>query len=264
MGLTAQVIVDLIDLKRRGVTDGFTRVVEIGAQQLADQFLAAGRELDELYALYGVPRIDLGLPVGAEHFAERAPPSRAFWQSLGFEYAAIEYGGYRDSIALDLNHDAVPSKMRGAFDLVINGGTTEHVANQQNAFRIMHDLVRPNGIMMHHVPTQGYVEHGLVNYNPKFFWYLCRENEYDALSIKFGWGEPVAVPDHVLAVSGGTPDSTLRDCMLIVVVRKRHDAPFAPPLDLPDAIRRPPPPVPAPAPGSWSVRRFLPGFWRSK
>jgi hypothetical protein len=32
--------------------------------------------------------------------------------------------------------------------------------------------------MIHNVPTQGLFMHGLVNYNPKFFWMLARSNGY--------------------------------------------------------------------------------------
>ena len=39
MGLGHGFFVDLIELQRSGALDGFTRVVEIGAQQLADSFL---------------------------------------------------------------------------------------------------------------------------------------------------------------------------------------------------------------------------------
>jgi hypothetical protein len=54
--------------------------------------------------------------------------------------------------------------MRDAFDLVINAGTTEHVSNQENAFRVIHDLTKRGGMMNHEVPAGGMIDHGFFSY----------------------------------------------------------------------------------------------------
>ena len=59
-----------------------------------------------------------------------------------------------------------------------NFGTTEHVANQVNTFGVIHDLTAPDGLMLHAIPMQGMLNHGLFNYTPKFFWMLGRSNGY--------------------------------------------------------------------------------------
>jgi SAM-dependent methyltransferase len=215
MGLSSSFLQDLIHLKRRGVLDGAGRVVEIGAQQLADNFLNAG-ELDEVYQLFGRPRIDLGTPVGQENFTEAAPRSTEFWRSLGFEYAALDYNGHLDSFAIDLNREPVPADMRETFDFVVNTGTTEHVANQDNAFRVIHDLTRKGGVMYHQVPASGDLYHGLVNYSPKFFQHMHKQNDYQQWLFR--------VDDY-----GGTPvpEITIRAAYL-----KRNRQPFITPLDV--------------------------------
>jgi len=183
MALGRAFLSDLIKLKRSEALDGASRVIEIGAQQLSDSFLEAGDLLDELYSAYGRSRRDLGRPSGTATLADDAPSSREFWQSIGLDYAAIDYDGHRDSIALDLNCDAVPDALRGAFDLVVNTGTTEHVANQGNAFQVVHDLTCKGGVMYHEVPAGGMWDHGLVSYNPKFFLLLEKQNDYKLLSM---------------------------------------------------------------------------------
>src|SRR5262249_53757665 len=161
--------------KERGFIGESRRVAEIGAQQLNDEFLCAHELLERVYEVFGRTRINLGNPVGVENFTNLAPSSRPFWLSLGFEYIAIDLAG-EDVLKLDLNHALVPPELRDSQDIVLNAGTTEHVANQDNAFRLIHDLTKPNGIMIHDVPCQGNLTHGLVNYTLKFFWHLCREN----------------------------------------------------------------------------------------
>ena len=100
------------------------------------------------------------------------------------QYATIDLDTrHRRSIPLDLNTDQVPQPLRRQFDLVINTGTTEHVANQAQAFRIIHDLTRKGGVMFHEVPA-GSWNHGLVNYTPKFFLLLHKQNDYQQVYMR--------------------------------------------------------------------------------
>lgn len=241
MGLGSGILWDLIELKRRGFINGATRVAEIGEQQLADTFLTADEQLDKVYRLFAKRRIALGGPVGRENFTHRAPPSRAFWQSLGVDYLAIDLVG-DDVLRLDLNRDAVPTPLIRSCDLVVNGGTTEHIANQDNAFRVIHDLTKPGGIMIHGVPCQGLIMHGLVNYSPKFFYLLCRANDYEALSLELSIGESSPMPPEAIEFTRyyGEPaplpaqdQIAFRNCRIHAVLRKRNEAPFVTPIDAP-------------------------------
>jgi hypothetical protein len=67
----------------------------------------------------------------------------------------------------------------------VNFGTTEHVANQLNAFKLIHDLAAKGCIMVHTLPSHGQFNHGLVNYNPKLFWMLAHSNGYRLLHMSF-------------------------------------------------------------------------------
>ena len=39
--------------------------------------------------------------------------------------------------------------------MVTNFGTTEHIANQLQSFKIIHDLAAPGALMLHVVPAGG-------------------------------------------------------------------------------------------------------------
>ena len=121
-----------------------------------------------------------------------APLARGFWTWLGCTYAAIDIDGTPGSIPLDLNVDDAPAAARGAFHLVTNFGTTEHIANQLNVFKVIHDLAVPGGVFVHEVPAQGMWNHGLVNYNPKFFWMLARSNGYEVIFMDYALAHPGA------------------------------------------------------------------------
>ncbi len=237
MGLGLAFLWDLIELKRSGALDDARRVVEIGAQQIADPLLFATKELDDLFRLFGRERPDLGQPSGAS-FSERAPPSLPMWTALGFDYTAIDYNGHRNSVALDLNRDGVPAQLRGSFDLVVNAGTTEHIANQDNAFRVIHDLCRIGGVMYHEVPAGGHMTHGLINYTPRFFENLSGFNVYGVsfLRVSFCGSSPVpeSIRESNRRLGGGDhiQIDSVPDFMIRAAFRRQTNKPFVSPLDV--------------------------------
>ena len=150
--------------------------------------------------------------------------------------SAIDVEG--DAIRIDLNRGKVPRRLRGAFDLVVNAGTTEHVANQMNAFRIIHHLVRVGGVMYHELPAGGLIDHGLVGYQPKFFNMLANFNGYEALYIRFtAWG-PAKIPEYLRKQNPHGGDTVI-DCSIRVALRKLHHLPFVCPFDAGDGAPQP-------------------------
>ena len=142
----------LMALKRRGYIPNGAAVIEIGAQQLDEFFVGATEDIAATGRFFGVttpppsfawtgPRSDTNVLAGA-------PLAREFWTWLGLSYASIDIDGSPGSIALDLNYEEVPAELVGRYDIVTNFGTTEHVANQLQAFKIIHDLAAAGA---HHV-----------------------------------------------------------------------------------------------------------------
>jgi hypothetical protein len=222
MGLGFSFLQDLLTLQRSGALNG-RRLIEIGAQQLSNAFLEADEHLEEVYRAFSRPRVLLGGPNAS---------SNEFWRSLGFEYTAIDLDGRRDSIAFNVNREPAPENLKGKFDIVINTGTTEHIMNQENAFRVVHDLACANGIMYHEVPA-GDWDHGLFNYTPKFFLLLQKFNDYRELLVR--------------PRSAG--DMTIR-----VALQKRIEREFVTPLDVPLEL------IPRKYRNPWRTLRRFPGL----
>jgi hypothetical protein len=253
VGLAADTILNLINLRRAGRLPDRARVVEIGAQQLSNSFLRAEAERAELYALFDREPAALGplqetaVVDGVERQAETAPASQPFWESLGFAYEAVEYGGHRGATSLDLNRDGVPAALRGAFDLVVNAGTTEHVVNQDNAFRVIHDLTKVGGVMLHELPGGGMLTHGVISYNPQFFWLLCRDNNYEVFDLTVSHAIDAPISNDVVqsnaqfAKSRNPIQSRLAVPILLLtaILRRTGDGAFVTPLDVPpEALSR--------------------------
>lgn len=241
MGLNEHFLHLMISLKKDGKLSG-RRVVELGAQQLANAFLQDRNSIIHLASLHGVnadrlpnlPNSGAGIEPGKE------PYSRSYYEALGYEYAAIDIDGSPNSIPIDLNYDNVPPELLARFDLVTNFGTTEHVSNQLNVFKVIHDLAAPGAVMLHEVPAQGLINHGFFNYNPKFFQKLAENNAYDTLFLDYRWTEiRPGLPDDVRSVIerhvslSGRPLCGISEAVLFVAQRKTSNGPFVPPLDVP-------------------------------
>ncbi len=250
MGISSGDLDILIMLKEQGYITHSTSMIEIGAQQLSNTFLSASIQIEKLAHLFGAslphpfsdPSPSHIVHGELEHLNSQSPPARIFWKWLGFNYKSIDLDGSHDSIPLDLNYDDAPKNAMGRYPLVTNFGTTEHVANQLNAFKIIHDLTAVGGTMIHNLPAQGMLNHGLVNYNPKFFWMLARSNGYKWLYIDFTsatsyYELPQNIVDHVAQYNSNIVDQSKNyqtaDAGLIVVLQKVFDTPYVSPLDVP-------------------------------
>jgi hypothetical protein len=145
----------------------------------------------------------------------------------GFGYLAIDIADFPDTLRLDLNRRRLPLWHRRRYSLVLNCGTTEHVANQYNAFRVIHDATAVRGVMYHGVPM-GDWEHGLIAYTPRFFEALSDANGYERIKM-WGWaGDEKPFP---WATVEFPQPFTFRAAWLHVLLRRRTRAPFQPPLD---------------------------------
>lgn len=236
-------------LRNQGYIAKGASIVEIGAQQLASTALNTPDSLAAVARAFGVEPRGFGEAEqvqfernGVEILDPSAPFSGPFWEWLGFSYAAIDIDGSPGSIPLDLNFDSTPPNMFGKFNLVTNCGTTEHVANQLNAFKVIHELCAPGGVMIHDLPSQGMMNHGLINYNPKFFWMLARSNDYKWLHADLTMSTTAyPLPTDIIGEMQKFPTEFARraegyrlfDGSVVVALQKRWDIPYVPPIDVP-------------------------------
>jgi hypothetical protein len=214
----------ILALKRRGLLDGCRHVVEIGRQQINDRLIASPL-LDEAVALFGGKRPEL-TAVGAPRITPDSPPGALLWSAFGMQSKSVDLDG--GDIRIDLNKGRVPSRYRGAFDLAVNAGTTEHVANQGNAFAAIHDLMRAGGLMVHQLPVCGSLSHGFFGYQPKFFHRLAKVNDYEVAQPTLLPQAEFEMPEEFRA--DGLPERILA-ATLLAVMRRRDRRKFVMPAD---------------------------------
>jgi hypothetical protein len=170
--------------------------------------------------------------------------------------------------------------MRGAYDAVLNFGTTEHVVNQFHSFKTVHDLLTVGGFAYHQVPSIGYSDHGYFSYEPKFFRHLAEANGYEIADM---WLTPThedVFPDvdvrhfgHELVAPGSPVTSNrpsfptptmLKWYVLNVVYKKTTEAAFRLGLDIQVAKSEISPTVVAGKywPGKRLLQRFSLDAWK--
>jgi hypothetical protein len=163
------------------------RVLDIGAQNLHNATVASLRRLAE----------DRGTIADERRFLEKAekialkkrglPYASELFELLGIEYTSYDICPGPKTEVFDLNRDGVPPSYRGRFDLVLNCGTTEHVVNQLNCLRVMHDALAVGGVAFHQVPAFGYFGHGYFCYHKEFFRDFAVANGYDVADLWYNF-----------------------------------------------------------------------------
>ncbi|MBT5193747.1 MAG: hypothetical protein HOK30_15330 [Rhodospirillaceae bacterium] len=201
-------------------------IVDLGAQEFHTHI-----DPDAMAAIFSEFRPDLMPSRNAlEDLSGDKTPGRIY-EALGFGYNCVDVFPADRGFVCDLNFDTVPDELAGKADLVTNFGTTEHVMNQLNCFRFIHELTRPGSVMWHIVPTSDFNTHGFFKYDPKLYWYLAKANDYKDFWMRFCRSDSNnPVPEVML--KNGLPDQEAIDTAMDVVLRRTTDAPFQLPLDL--------------------------------
>lgn len=122
------------------------------------------------------------------YFSTPRPGERTTLLSEITDLTNIEYNSYdicpglRTDI-VDLNFDNIPKFHRNSYDVVLNFGTTEHIFNQWNSFKIIHCATKIGGHIYFQLPMSGYLDHGYYCYTPLFFTDLIAANRYELLDL---------------------------------------------------------------------------------
>lgn len=234
-------------LADRGYLKEGGRILDVGTSNLYNVSVPVVRKLAGVFGM-GVDEARFGPE--AERITQRSTPKPGemmTYLSELFDLTKVEYQsfdvcpGLKTEI-LDFNFENLPEAHRGRYDVVLNFGTTEHVINQLNSFKIIHEALKPGGVAFHNLPSIGYVDHGYYAYHDVFFKDLVLANDYEVLDTWYTLirhseldGAEFRNP-YTPAQPGSGSDAGKKVVIpcynLSFVVRKRDDAPFSVGLEL--------------------------------
>lgn len=216
---------DFLDLFCKWVSSDFLpkqgSVLDIGTSEL---FCSGDpSSLDRFCKFYSVESFS----ESERNFLANRQFASGLLRRVGYKYASIDYADYPGVIRLDLNFQSLPEEHQGKYDIVLNCGTSEHIMNQLNVFKTMHDACLVGGVMHHGVPAWGEYEHGIINYNPKFFWALGTANNYQILKF-YGSADSdlLPLPDNYMKQIEFNSRPQGNRTWLSILLKKTRDDPF--------------------------------------
>ncbi|MFP7569479.1 methyltransferase [Marivita sp. S2033] len=100
--------------------------------------------------------------------------SETFFRKIGFsKVESIDFSDFENaSIIQDLG-DKLPRALERKFDVIYDGGTCEHIFDLPTAYRNIHKMLKPGGVLIGHSPCNNWVNHSFYQINPEMvygFW----------------------------------------------------------------------------------------------
>ncbi len=107
---------------------------------------------------------------------------KEYFENIGFKHISIDLNGKDGALPIDLTKPIIDKHLIATFDILTNSGTTEHVKDQFECFKNLHNLCKEESLFIHLVPMEGYwPEHSLYHYKFRFFEKLADLCEYKVL-----------------------------------------------------------------------------------
>jgi len=181
MGLGTGAVKLCLELWQRGYFDKIDSVIEMGSQELH----VTKPVFQGLVESAGISGFDeKNFPnIGNWPEAPRCS-ARYFYELLGVnDYASIDYNGEHNSIPHDLNMPMTDQSLLGKFDMVTDHCANSHVFNAAEAYRTIHRLCKPGGIITLMTPVYG--SNGYFNFDLSFYEGMAAANQYKIIYSSF-------------------------------------------------------------------------------
>jgi len=181
--------------------NGSGRGIVLGRQSLSmkGRRLAAWAERIRAY----------GHDLSADQVVQDDGWTETLFKTLG--YPDMEAVDFTDAEGAQHVHDLnkpVPAALKGKFDVVIDGGTTEHIFHIGQALESCHAMLKPGGVMMSFVSADNWFGHGFFQSGPDVpwrYWHHCRGYEMLEVAAQERRGKQryVPIPDPTGEPRGG-------------------------------------------------------------
>ncbi len=103
------------------------------------------------------------------------------FRSIGFDACtSVDYSDYEGAdYIFDLNKTDIPEGLVNRFDVIIDGGTTEHIFHIPNVLLNIFKMLRVGGRIIHLAPSSNHIDHGFYMFSPTLFSDFYQVNQFD-------------------------------------------------------------------------------------
>lgn len=106
-----------------------------------------------------------------------------YYKAMGFALVVSMDINGKATVKVDLGQP-LGGQWNGVFNILVNGGTGEHIEPQDVFYRNCHNVVSPGGVMLHVGPEQGWPGHSNNLYNERWYRQLCQQYGYTMLHMQ--------------------------------------------------------------------------------
>jgi len=102
-----------------------------------------------------------------------------YFLSLGFKSVdSMDVSEYEQATIICNLNEEIPQNLRDKFDVIYDGGSTEHMFNVPKALENYNKMLKIGGLMMHALPSTGNMDHGFYMFSPTFFYDYYSQNRW--------------------------------------------------------------------------------------
>lgn len=167
MGISRSTLEFLLECQACGVELGET--VTLGRQDLLVNY----DDIAELLQKYGHSCSEENITEFYEKNQQFAEPILTYIGAK--KVVSIDSSDFEGATIVHDFNDPLPDKLKGAFDSVIDGGTTEHVFNLPQAMKNCMDLLKSGGHIISILPANNYCGHGFYQFSPELLFRIFSE-----------------------------------------------------------------------------------------
>ena len=154
----------LLWAKNLGVS--FERILTLGRQNL----YCSRAKLKCALRDFGIPATPEQIDRCFQHEVFHPVFADEFLRLLGAQNpVSVDQSDFEGATLLHDLNDPFPEQLHGQFDLVLDGGTLEHIFDYPKALRNCMELVRIGGHLVTITPSSGHTGHGFYQFSPELF-----------------------------------------------------------------------------------------------
>lgn len=179
MGIGASVIQVIMRSLKSSDTKG--GVLTLGRQCVKVTFEELNTIASKMnFTLHTVPNIEMSQCSKNSRFIS----DKTLFEALGFSrLESIDYSDYEGaSIVHDMNYE-IDSSLHSQFDFIVDSGTTEHIYNIYQSHLNIHNLLKVGGVVIHHLPSNGAIDHGFYQFSPTLFEDMYVMRGYEKITV---------------------------------------------------------------------------------